>query len=112
MEFSDRGREAWNLGLQANQGTAGMQIFYFAESMADSLEEKLEEGKELTDDLIFDSTLEPGQTGFTLACVVSVLRDAWIYGDKIVDWYYRTHGMPSLERCKSDLLGRRTQMPS
>lgn len=83
----------WETGLANNRDPYGAAAYRYAETWANLMEEKIENGEKLSD--IAESTSHEadveGITGFMYGCAVSVLSNAWEYGDELRKWHNKEY---------------------
>ncbi len=83
----------WETGLANNRDPYGAAAYRYAETWANLMEEKIENGEKLSD--IAESTSHEadveGITGFMYGCAVSVLSNAWEHGDELRKWHNKEY---------------------
>jgi len=94
-------KREYNKGLKNNQDPYGLAVFEYAERWADMMEAGIKDNQDLTvsefidiyaDRLSHDADTE-GITGFMYGCAVSILSQAWIYGEELRIWHNKQYGV-------------------
>ena len=99
MKIKESIREDFEHGKKINDNPYGSGVYKYLERWADMLEEKMKEtGKpmpevieEYADQLSHDADTE-GITGFMYGCAVSILSQAWEYGEDLRKWHNKQYG--------------------
>lgn len=87
MELKDRA--GWEKGLACNQDPYGRAIFVYAERWADLMEAEIAKGvpiSECAERASHEADTE-GLTGFMYGAAVSILSQAWKYGEELRRWH-------------------------
>ena len=89
MIFAPGAEELWKEGLKNNQDPYGARIYSYALDWANLMEAEIANGKKLED--VADETSHiadtDGITGFMYGASVSILAQAWVYGDVLRRWH-------------------------
>ena len=87
-------------GKKVNQDPYGSCVYRYLERWADLMEAKIEEHKDKTpkeviaefaDELSYEADTE-GITGLMYGCAVSLLSQAWEYGEDLRVWHNKEYG--------------------
>lgn len=91
-----RDEAKWQLGVDAQNGSAyGLCVFRFAEDWARLMQGRIEAGENLADvadACCFTADGKHGITGFMYGCAVSILAEAWVYGEPLRRWHNAKYG--------------------
>ena len=90
MQFvSKEVEQEWNKGVEVNQDSYGNAVYRFASEWATRMEKEIESGKKVKDiaEKISHEADDEGITGFMYGCAVSILSQAWKYGEELRRWH-------------------------
>lgn len=99
MHFSDGGAELWQSWIDANQDGYGSACVHYAEYWARLMQAKFVDGytpeylAEIAENTGHEADVE-GIIGFMYGAAVSMLADAWVYGDDLRRWHNKEWGAP------------------
>ena len=90
MEFNEKGKGIWDIGLKKNTDPYGSAVYKYAESWADLMEVEIGQGKLLKDiakDTSHTANNEYGITGFMYGVAVDILAHVWKHGEELRQWH-------------------------
>ena len=89
MQFRNL-EDEWNQGFQNQEDEYGRAVYEYAEKWANLMEQKIQEGNFL-EDIAKETSHKAdegiGISGFMYGAAVSILSNAWIYGEKLRRWH-------------------------
>lgn len=88
MQFMTGKKERWEEGLANNQDPYGAAIYSYAQRWAELMEEKMKFSRleEIAKSTSHEADTE-GITGFMYGAAVSILSQAWLWGDELRCWH-------------------------
>ena len=91
MKISKKHKIDWITGLQNNTDPYGSAVYRYAETWANLMEVKMEQGmkiEQIAEDCSDEADTE-GITGFMYGCAVQILSNCWEHGEELRRWHKR-----------------------
>ena len=94
MKIKPDMKDKFQEGRDNNKDPYGNAVFEYLIRWADMMEERMSKGEKISDmakETSHEADTE-GITGFMYGCAVSILAQAWEYGEELMTWHNSQYG--------------------